>query len=131
MANILKSIRSQFSPVEVIPPGTYHYLSPQDDPRNYRLHLRVEPDGNGVLIINASTILHLNQTATEYAYYLVNISIFGKIKGPIIAIILFGFWMELSMGIMLYGAKLTYLFDQKKNDKIKRDSKDNPGETAG
>jgi len=47
-----------------------------------------------------------------YAYYLVNISIFGRIKGPIVALILFGFWMELSMGIMLFGAKLTYRFDQ-------------------
>lgn len=58
-----------------------------------------------------------------YAYYMVNISIFGRIKGPIIAIILFGFWMELSMGIMLYGAKLTYIFDKEKNenDKLKRD----------
>ena len=56
-----------------------------------------------------------------YAYYMVNISIFGKIKGPIIAIILFGFWMELSMGIMLYGAKLTYIFDKRKNDKLKKD----------
>jgi uncharacterized BrkB/YihY/UPF0761 family membrane protein len=43
--------------------------------------------------------------------------IFGKIKGPIIAIILFGFWMELSMGIMLYGAKLTYIFDKQKGEK--------------
>lgn len=51
-----------------------------------------------------------------YAYFLVNISIFGKIKGPIIAIILFGFWMELSMGIMLYGSKLTYFFGK---DRIK------------
>jgi membrane protein len=62
-----------------------------------------------------------------YTYYLVNISIFGKIKGPVIAIILFGFWMELSMGIMLYGAKLTYLFDKKhsffneQHDQLKRD----------
>lgn len=62
-----------------------------------------------------------------YAYYLINISIFGQIKGPIIAIILFGFWMELSMGIMLYGAKLTHIFDSQqeerkieKNDKPKR-----------
>ncbi|MCP5104746.1 MAG: YihY/virulence factor BrkB family protein, partial [bacterium] len=54
-----------------------------------------------------------------YAYYLVNVSIFGQIKGPIIAIILFGFWMELSMGIMLYGAKITYIFDKEKNDKLK------------
>jgi membrane protein len=60
-----------------------------------------------------------------YAYYLVNISIFGKIKGPIIAIILFGFWMELSMGIMLYGAKLTHIFDREKNDKPTINSKTN------
>lgn len=53
----------------------YHYISPQDDPRNYRLHLRIEPDHSGILIINASTILHLNQTAAEYAFYLIkNIS---------------------------------------------------------
>ena len=62
-----------------------------------------------------------------YTFYLVNISVLGKIKGPIIAIILFGFWMEFSMGIMLYGAKLAYVFDRQKsidkgkNDKPKRD----------
>jgi membrane protein len=59
-----------------------------------------------------------------YAYYLVNISIFGQIKGPIIAVILFGFWMELSMGIMLYGAKLTYIFDRQRNDKLREANKE-------
>ena len=58
--------------IKPIPAGMYHYISPPNDPRNYRLHLRVEDDGNGILIINASTMLHLNQTATEYAYYIVN-----------------------------------------------------------
>lgn len=58
-----------------------------------------------------------------YAYYIANISIFGKIKGPIIAIILFGFWMELSMGIMLYGAKLTYIFDQQKRNQAREEKK--------
>jgi pyruvate-formate lyase-activating enzyme len=33
--------------------------------------LRVDQDGSGVLIVNAATVLHLNQTATEYAFYLV------------------------------------------------------------
>jgi membrane protein len=47
-----------------------------------------------------------------YTYYLINVSLIGKIEGPIIAIIMFGFWMEVSMGIMLYGAKLTYLLDK-------------------
>jgi membrane protein len=53
-------------------------------------------------------------TKRAYSYYVVNVSVFGQIKGPIIAIILFGFWMELSMGIMLYGAKLTAIFDKEK-----------------
>jgi len=71
MTSKMNSLRRLFTPIKPIPSGTYHYLSPPDDPRNYRLHLRLEPEGNGVLIINASTILHLNQTAAEYAYYLV------------------------------------------------------------
>ena len=50
----------------------------------------------------------------SYAYYLVNLSIIGHIRGPIIAIILFGFWMEISMAILLYGAKLTYNLDERK-----------------
>ncbi len=72
MTSKINSLRSLFTPIKPIPSGIYHYISPPDDPRNYRLHLRLEPGGNGVLIINASTILHLNQTAAEYAYYLVN-----------------------------------------------------------
>jgi hypothetical protein len=52
-------------------PGIYHYQAPQEDPRNYRLHLRVENNGQGVLIVNASTVLHLNETAAEYAYHLI------------------------------------------------------------
>jgi len=67
----MNSLRRLFTPIKPIPSGIYHYISPPDDPRNYRMHLRLEPEGNGVLIINASTILHLNPTAAEYAYYLV------------------------------------------------------------
>lgn len=71
MSDLLQSIRSFFKPHEPIQPGIYHYLSPQDDERNYRLHLRIDADGRGVLIVNASTVLHLNETASEYAYYFV------------------------------------------------------------
>jgi hypothetical protein len=71
MSELIQPIRRLFSSRRPIPAGIYHYLAPQDDPRNYRLHLRVEEDGGGVLIVNASTVLHLNQTAAEYAYYLV------------------------------------------------------------
>jgi uncharacterized BrkB/YihY/UPF0761 family membrane protein len=50
-----------------------------------------------------------------YTYYLVNVSLLRQMQDPIVAIILFGFWMEITMGIMLYGAKMTYLLDKEKN----------------
>ena len=50
--------------------GIYSYLAPVKNPLNYRMHLRIEPGGAGLLILQASTILHLNQSATEYAYHL-------------------------------------------------------------
>jgi MoaA/NifB/PqqE/SkfB family radical SAM enzyme len=58
--------------VVALPAGMYHYQSPSDAPKQYRLHLRLEPDGRGLLIINAATTLHLNQSAAELAYYLVH-----------------------------------------------------------
>ena len=67
--NILNKI---FPPFQPISPGIYHYQAPPDADFPYRLHLRIEENGEGILIVNASTVLHLNQTATEYAYYLVN-----------------------------------------------------------
>jgi radical SAM protein with 4Fe4S-binding SPASM domain len=33
------------------------------------LQLRIEPDGRGVMVINANTVLHLNETAAAYAYH--------------------------------------------------------------
>lgn len=50
-----------------------------------------------------------------YTYYLVHVSLLRKMQDPIVAIILFGFWMEITMSIMLYGAKMTYLLDKEKN----------------
>ncbi len=58
------------APVSV-PAGIYLYLAPPDAELPYKLHLRVEEDGSGILIINASTVLHLNQSAAEYAYHLI------------------------------------------------------------
>lgn len=71
MTALFAPIRRLFTPIKPIPQGIYHYQSPLEDPRNYRLHLRVEEDGSGIMIVNASTVLHLNQTAAEYAYYFV------------------------------------------------------------
>ena len=73
MTSLRETIQRLFSTssVKPLPPGMYHYQAPGSDPRNYRLHLRLEPDGRGVLIVNAATVLHLNHTAAEYAFYLV------------------------------------------------------------
>jgi len=49
-----------------------------------------------------------------YTYYLIKFSLFGKITDSIIALIIFGFWMELAMAIILFGAKLTWTFEQTK-----------------
>lgn len=71
MANLFQSLKQFFSNKKPLPAGMYSYLAPagQEDP--YRLHLRIEGDGSGLLVINASTVLHLNQTAVEYAYYII------------------------------------------------------------
>ncbi|MEE9599180.1 MAG: hypothetical protein V3V66_01850, partial [Anaerolineales bacterium] len=71
MNNFFTSISQLFKSAEPIPAGVYHFQSPPDSDSQYRLHLRVEDGGKGLLIINASTILHLNQSATEYAYHFI------------------------------------------------------------
>ena len=71
MTSIREAIRRQFSPIKPLPPGTFHYQAPPDAPSPFRLHLRLEPDGRGLLIVNAATVLHLNPTAAECAYHLV------------------------------------------------------------
>jgi organic radical activating enzyme len=69
MASFINWIRERFTRVKPLPAGTLHYQSPADGPA-YRLHLRTQLDGSGLLIINASTVLHLNPTAAEYAYHI-------------------------------------------------------------
>jgi organic radical activating enzyme len=71
MSTFFSKITDIFKPVKFIPAGIYHYQTPESADIQFRLHLRVSQDGEGLLIINASTILHLNQTATEHAYHLV------------------------------------------------------------
>ena len=66
-----RMIERVFVPFKPLPPGIYPYQTPPDAPVQYRLHLRIEPDGEGILVVNAKTVLHLNQTATEFIYHLV------------------------------------------------------------
>ncbi|HEY61080.1 MAG TPA: radical SAM protein [Anaerolineae bacterium] len=47
--------------------GIHHYRL-EDDSSRTRVHLRVDPDGYGTLIVNANSVTHLNPTATMMAY---------------------------------------------------------------
>ncbi|MBI3739117.1 MAG: hypothetical protein HY258_08745 [Chloroflexi bacterium] len=59
-----------FTKVQPMPAGVYQKSAPADE-QPYRVHLRLQPDGSGVLIVNASTVLHLNPTAAECAYHFI------------------------------------------------------------
>jgi radical SAM protein with 4Fe4S-binding SPASM domain len=63
-------LKDLFTRARPLGPGLYHYRGQQGE-RFFRMHLRIEPDGRGVLVINASKILHLNQTAAELAKHII------------------------------------------------------------
>jgi radical SAM protein with 4Fe4S-binding SPASM domain len=50
-------------------PGVYHFRREQAEEKS-RIHLRIDPDGYGTLIVNASRILHLNPTAALMAFFI-------------------------------------------------------------
>src|SRR6266542_5624545 len=45
----------------------FHYLR-ENEEEKLRIHLRVDQDGTGTLIVNASSVMHLNPTAALMAY---------------------------------------------------------------
>lgn len=61
--------RDPFPPL--VEPGIYHTPLGQQQAAPYRLHLRAETDGSGVLIVNAATVLHLNSSAAAHAALLI------------------------------------------------------------
>src|SRR5512134_723028 len=67
---IINRLADRFAKVQPLPEGTYHKQAMQDD-IPYRVHLRLKPDGSGIFILNASTVLQLNATAAEYAYHFI------------------------------------------------------------
>ncbi len=67
----MKRFFDNFTKVHPIPAGVYQKQSAEPDQPPYRIHLRIQPDGSGVLVVNAATVLHLNPTAAEYAYHFI------------------------------------------------------------
>ncbi len=72
MERIQHLIQRFFPPAQQLPAGIYQYHSPTEAVVPLRLHLRIDANGEGVLIVNASTVLRLNQTAAELAYYFIH-----------------------------------------------------------
>jgi hypothetical protein len=68
--NIMNRLADRFAKVQPLPVGVYHKQAMQDN-KPYRVHLRLRPDGSGLLILNAATVLQLNSTAAEYAYHFI------------------------------------------------------------
>jgi radical SAM protein with 4Fe4S-binding SPASM domain len=59
--------RLQTSPTSA--PHLYHYIRETEFEKS-RIHLRIDPNGTGTLIINASRVMHLNLTAALMAYFI-------------------------------------------------------------
>jgi hypothetical protein len=69
--NLINRLADRFPKVRPLPEGVYHKQDIQDE-KPYRVHLRLKPDGSGIFILNASTVLQLNATAGEYAYHFIH-----------------------------------------------------------
>lgn len=68
LTNLQTLIRPPASSTLAYPgPGVFHYLR-ENEAGKARLHLRLEPDGSGLLLVNASRAYHLNPSAAYMAY---------------------------------------------------------------
>lgn len=74
---LLNSLRNIFqpSPVEAPSLGLHHYVR-ENEYEKSRIHLRIDADGHGTLIVNANSVMHLNPTATYMAWLILE----GKTK---------------------------------------------------
>lgn len=68
--NLLQGISSIFhlSSSVLGPRSGLHHYRYQNDGEEARIHLRLDPDGHGTLIINANRVMHLNPTAALTAW---------------------------------------------------------------
>lgn len=75
---LLDSVKQIFQPSSTVhgpSSGLHHYTRETTDEKS-RIHLRIDPDGTGTLIVNASSVMHLNPTAAFMAWMILE----GKTK---------------------------------------------------
>jgi radical SAM protein with 4Fe4S-binding SPASM domain len=67
---LLDSFKNIFQPSFAVSSplsGLHHYVRETENEKS-RIHLRLDDDGTGTLIVNASSVMHLNPTAALMAY---------------------------------------------------------------
>ncbi len=75
LANRLKTLFSPTPGLKTPDPGVYHFVKGENG-NSSRLHLRIDTDGSGILLLNANQIFHLNPSSTLFTFlYLNNASI--------------------------------------------------------
>ena len=65
-------LKSMFAPpaaVNVPSSGLYYYVIENPGEKS-RVHLRIDADGHGTLVVNANKVMHLNPTAALMAWFL-------------------------------------------------------------
>ncbi len=67
MTPLFSKIKNIFNKTTLPKTGIYHFRR-EDGENKTRLHLRVDPDGSGLLIVNANRVIHLNPSAAMMAY---------------------------------------------------------------
>jgi radical SAM protein with 4Fe4S-binding SPASM domain len=67
--NIITELFNRKSEIVNPKSGLYHYTRETDFEKS-RIHLRIDADGHGTLIVNANSVMHLNPTAALMAYLL-------------------------------------------------------------
>jgi radical SAM protein with 4Fe4S-binding SPASM domain len=75
MLNSIKTMLKPSSSIQSPSSSLYHYVK-EDEHEKARIHLRIDPDGAGTLIVNASRVMHLNPTAAYMAWLVLE----GKTK---------------------------------------------------
>lgn len=68
--SLLDTVKNIFQPPPTVyhpPSGLYHYARETENEKS-RIHLRLDADGTGTLIVNANSIMHLNPTAAFMAW---------------------------------------------------------------
>ncbi|MBC8507949.1 MAG: radical SAM protein [Chloroflexi bacterium] len=69
ITNLQSAVSRQPSAVSTaLPPPGLHHFTRETPEEHSRIHLRVDPDGHGTLIVNANQVVHFNPTATLMAY---------------------------------------------------------------